>query len=520
MSSVIDPQPDPAADEIVAYLDGELPPPDCRRVESRLATDDEYRQQMHELDQAWEALDALPTPTVDEGFARTTIELACVAAEEDLGKHKTSSRVANRNRIWRWVAGGLAAVLFGLLIGRALVPDGNSKLLADLPAIEQQNSLQYVEDVEFLRRLSAEVPSKELIKDDVAFDRNVKDLAHANSRSLDERREWVRSLAPEQKAALADRARAFADLEPASGEQERMRNIMTDIRNASDAPKLHETLVAYGQWLSSHTAGKQEEIREELLDVSTGQQVEVVKKRIDRDGDTTFQHLTTDDADKLRREIILLARERRPEIMDRLRHGRRDGRPLSVEEQHARQASFIVLGELFRGNARQKTEERLIGVLSPTKQAHWASLNRGQREFKPRQLWMWLQDAMKLKADSSDLETFFASDKLKPEDRQRLLNQPRAEMDAVLERHYLRSELDPENHGQLFGEFGEPTRLSKPGPAMGPPQDERGRPMRPRDFGPRREPGPENRPNERRPLNRPPRPPNEGRPPEPKQQPI
>ena len=104
MSSVTDPQPDPAADEIVAYLDGELAPQDCRRVESRLATDEEYRQELHELDRAWEALDVLPASTVDDGFARTTIELACVAAEADLYR-----RIRQR-RTWPIVAacgGGL-----------------------------------------------------------------------------------------------------------------------------------------------------------------------------------------------------------------------------------------------------------------------------------------------------------------------------------------------------------------------------------------------------------------------------
>ena len=96
MSSVTDPQPDPAADEIVAYLDGELPPQDCRRVESRLATDEEFRQELHELDRAWDALDVLPASTVDDGFARTTIELACVAAEADLTDHAAAAKAANR----------------------------------------------------------------------------------------------------------------------------------------------------------------------------------------------------------------------------------------------------------------------------------------------------------------------------------------------------------------------------------------------------------------------------------------
>src|SRR6185369_12825375 len=121
MSSIADPQPDPAADEIVAYLDGELPPQDCRRVESRLATDEEYRQELNDLDRAWEALDALPASTVDDGFARTTIELACVASEADFTDRTAAAKVANRNRMWRWIAAGVAAGLFGFIVGRALV---------------------------------------------------------------------------------------------------------------------------------------------------------------------------------------------------------------------------------------------------------------------------------------------------------------------------------------------------------------------------------------------------------------
>src|SRR3954468_16883043 len=141
MSSVTDPQPDPPADEIVAYLDGELAPQDCRRVESRLATDEEYRQELHELDRAWDALDALPASTVDDGFARTTIELACVAAEADLTDKAAAAKAANRHRKWRLIGSGIAAGIFGFLAGRALVPHRNGELLADLPAIHELNVL-------------------------------------------------------------------------------------------------------------------------------------------------------------------------------------------------------------------------------------------------------------------------------------------------------------------------------------------------------------------------------------------
>src|SRR4051812_15898914 len=100
MSSVTDPHSEQPSDreELVAYLDGELEPEECRAIEERLANDDEYRQQLRDLDQAWEALDELPSTKTDESFARTTIELACVAAEEHLShRTKSSAEVSRRN---------------------------------------------------------------------------------------------------------------------------------------------------------------------------------------------------------------------------------------------------------------------------------------------------------------------------------------------------------------------------------------------------------------------------------------
>src|SRR4051812_32717883 len=264
MSSIA-PQPDPqAADEIVAYLDGELPPQDCRRVENRLASDENYRQQLHELDRAWEALDVLPTTTAGDDFARTTIELACIAAKDDVSERAAILRAAKRSRMWRWVAASGAAMATGLLLGFALLPSSNKRLLSDLPAIHQINVLPYLKNVEILRELSNSVPTEQMIKDDAAFARETKELENANDASIDVRRDWVRSLAPEQKAELADRARAFSELEASPAQQHRMRQMMEDIRNAPDATKLDQTLAAYGQWLSRHSAGQQHQLQEEL----------------------------------------------------------------------------------------------------------------------------------------------------------------------------------------------------------------------------------------------------------------
>ena len=147
------------------------------------------------------------------------------------------SPTARQRRRWPIVTAcgdGLPPALrprvFGFLAGRALIPHRNGALLADLPAIHQQNVLPYVENVEFLRHLSAAVPPDQFVKDEPTLDRNLKELESANSPSFETRREWIQSLPPERKAELADRTRAFNDLEPASEEREHMRKVMEDIR--------------------------------------------------------------------------------------------------------------------------------------------------------------------------------------------------------------------------------------------------------------------------------------------------
>jgi hypothetical protein len=503
MSSVVDPQPDPAADEIVAYLDGELPPEQCRRVENRLATDEEYRQQLHELDRAWDALDVLPAPTVDDGFARTTIELACVAAEADLGEHVAASRKAKRRRIRMWSAATVAAVAAGALAGQMLLPNRNSELLADLPAIQQLNVLTYVDDVDFLRRLPSAVPHRQLVKDEQAFEQNVKDLERANSPSIQTRREWVQELRPDQKAELADRQRAFNDLAPSSGERERMRQIMDDIRAADDAPELQKTLIAYGQWLARHPAPQQEQLREELHDLPPDEQATIVARFIRREENNSWRHLSDDDAKTLRGEVLKIADEKRPQFLEKMAQRRRGPRLQNIEGEPVNQGLAIIWLEIFN-DQNDETAKRLVGKLSQEARTHWERLPQAPRNLRKWQLGVWIRDAMHLKLDPEDLEKFFAREgagSLSIKRRQELLDMTRSEMDTELKRQYLGSELGIEE-GQWLREFGEPGRMPRNIPGL--PGRESMGPNRPFGPGGRRELRPDGAPNEQR-INRPPR---------------
>ncbi len=163
MSSTSDSQSDLLInEELVAYLDGELLPEESRRVEERLATDAEYRQQLRDLDQAWEALDALPATNVDDNFARTTIEMVAVAAQRDIDQHTAQVTVAKRHRTAWWVAAGVAVAALGFAATRMLLPNPNDALVANLPVIQQFDVLSQIENVEFLRTLAQQVPFEKL----------------------------------------------------------------------------------------------------------------------------------------------------------------------------------------------------------------------------------------------------------------------------------------------------------------------------------------------------------------------
>jgi anti-sigma factor RsiW len=142
-------------EELTAYLDGELTSDDRRRVEARLARDPEYRAELQRMQRAWDMLDKLPRATVDDSFARTTIEMVAVAAVDEA---RTQALVIPRKRRTRAVVGALSvgvAVLFGFMLGVKAWPQKNRQLLEDLPVIENLDQYRQADSIEFLRKLEA-----------------------------------------------------------------------------------------------------------------------------------------------------------------------------------------------------------------------------------------------------------------------------------------------------------------------------------------------------------------------------
>jgi len=479
---ITNPQPDHSAqEELVAYLDGELTPEECRRVEDRLAIDDDYRQQLRDLDQAWEALNALPSTAVDDSFARTTIELACVAAQDDLSKKQAEVAAVHTGRKRWWISAGIAAAVIGFLMVRALAVHRNNLLLADLPVISQLNALTQVSDIDFLRKLAAANLTNEMIKDEAAFNATLADFAQANATSRADRRQWVESLPAEQRAELAERSRAFEDVRLRPEEKDRLRHLASEIGAAPDSSDLQKTLVAYGQWLARHSAGEQQSLREKFAELPTDQRVAEIRKLVGRENQQAARHLSPEERAQLQNEIFAIAKETKAKWLEKLPAGPLRDRVESLDVSKPGPARFIATEALFNSESRDEVVGRLLQRLSSDTNEHWRKIPRWQRERQfNQQLSDWIHESVQTKWGPEDLEAFFASDKLDNDTRQMLLDKPRAEFEAELERLYQKSNLGIDERWPLLREFGDRDRGRRGGPP-GPPDG--GRPG-PGDRGP------------------------------------
>ncbi|MBI2823294.1 MAG: hypothetical protein HYX69_01235 [Planctomycetia bacterium] len=140
-------------EQLVSYLDGELDADESSRVEQAMAADPGVRQELRQLEHCWHLLDELPRTEVDESFARSTVEMIAVKAEEDL-ETRQAELPRRRRRAWL-VAGGsiAAAALVGYFAVSGLSNRTNDELLRDLPVIENLEQYRQVDDIEFLRKL-------------------------------------------------------------------------------------------------------------------------------------------------------------------------------------------------------------------------------------------------------------------------------------------------------------------------------------------------------------------------------
>jgi anti-sigma factor RsiW len=164
---------DQEREDLVAYLDGELPEPLAKELEARLNIDAEARAEATALRKTWELLDFLPRPEPSAGFTNRTLEQISIQLPAAL----TAAARIRRWPGWAIGIGWAAAVLVAGSVGFAAVHhlgpghdagpkqlapnplaalkpgDLDNQLVQNLRILENWRLYENIDDFEFLRGL-------------------------------------------------------------------------------------------------------------------------------------------------------------------------------------------------------------------------------------------------------------------------------------------------------------------------------------------------------------------------------
>lgn len=202
--------------DLVAYLDGELPPDEAARVEARMLADEAFRAEMQALQGTFDMLEDLPVSTVGPDFTRTTVEVAAF----DARRRPSAVGIDGRRLLTAgliFVAAFVAAAFgFAWQRNRQLLPEREA--IRDFPVVQNSVIYQKAHDVAFLR----------LLRENALFDPAAADFASgevggtAASAAVDTGSDLVAigSLTPEQIQSRID-ALSTADREDLVGKMER-----------------------------------------------------------------------------------------------------------------------------------------------------------------------------------------------------------------------------------------------------------------------------------------------------------
>lgn len=156
---------DKSKEDLIAYLDGELPDESASAVENSLVNDASVRRDVEQLTRTFDLLDLLPTSKASDGFAEKTLtairtqarvpDSESVADDVPVGQPSNLPRTAIQ---WGLRAVALLGLMFVAVVGfNGSFHQGSKpidELLSELPLIQRLDQYQEIGDVKFLNQLS------------------------------------------------------------------------------------------------------------------------------------------------------------------------------------------------------------------------------------------------------------------------------------------------------------------------------------------------------------------------------
>lgn len=487
-------------DELVAYLDGELPPDQVRQVEQRIADDPEYRRALRRLEQTWDLLGLLPQPEPSEEFTASTLSMVAVRTV-DPGRR-------TGGLAWlRHVGVGTILALIGLAaFAFVYLREGEQdrELLRDLEVVARLDTYRHIDGLALVEALDREhlfaEPAPLLDEDAPAADSHEAVMPVG----LDERRRYVSALEPSRQAELAENRTRLAKLPTA--EQERLRALDQGLAESPERERLTAVMERYSAWLRGLPAAR----RADLQSLAIDQRVVEIRGELERQEEQRFlaearEQLDANDPRVLREWMQQLIAGQLEQIRAELAKlpafaDRRQDLERTFTFGQERQPAWGVMIAIARSRLTLADLERVVKIEPQAIQELAAKLSPGARETllgaapaEQRRLvlsWMRLYAFMRgpgfqepPNITEEQLRDFLT--KMDPDQRRMLEEQvPPERMREELVRRYLwqnRPWFEGRGPGMGPPGMGPPPGIGPPGMEGGPPGPGRG----PRGDGPR-----------------------------------
>lgn len=500
-------------EDLVAYLDGELPDTQAQQIDQVLARSEVARHEVEALARTWEMLDVLPRLKAPPEFTERTMSTLKVAEVPfNISEQPWFIYLKRGGLAVIWVVAlGLSGWL-GFQITNVWIENPSKQMLTDLPTLLDLDLYQEVESFDFLDKLHKSKLFDEAADKPETAGSTARSTAGTGQKTIMERHEQVARMSQVERDRLQRNLQAFEQAGPAK--QAEYRQLAEQLyENKQTGGHLSSLLQIYSAWLHTLTPGQREELR---LATDSGKKLTLVQKfkeeqyrrvesiasalpEIEPSGPRPpglpkplsptevnaiikilLAELPTDDQEKFGKSPRL---NQYPEILRRSIHladNPRDWPSPSTQESILGVVPTQVRHIIKRNQANQR--DRLIGLM------FWSVLSQATEELRPR-----------LPKDS-DLKHILES--LDSDQRSRLEQRHPDEMRRELIRRFFEQQDDKSfvhaqelrrELGRLSEEIGLP-------PPRGPMQGDGFPPPRNGERPPPREPPPprEGRPPERR----------------------
>ncbi len=141
-------------EDLVAYLDGELPDATAQQIDLVLARSEVARHEVEALARTWEMLDVLPTPKAPPEFTeRTMTTLKVAEVPFDITEQPWFAVLKRGALVAVWVVALGLSGWVGYQTTNKWISNPSRQMLEDLPTLQKLDLYQEVETMDFLNRL-------------------------------------------------------------------------------------------------------------------------------------------------------------------------------------------------------------------------------------------------------------------------------------------------------------------------------------------------------------------------------